>query len=98
MQDACLESQGGSVSIRKTCTSPKIMPVTPIMKVTRPDPPYMSPTWTPKVCKIIAFMSVIMGLRLLFYILFRGVSVSPNNTVVPMSGPFLELKTLDPKP
>ena len=26
-------------------------------------------TWTPKVCKIMAFMAVIMGLGLLFYIL-----------------------------
>ena len=26
-------------------------------------------TWTPKVCKITAFMAVIMGLGLLFYIL-----------------------------
>ena len=26
-------------------------------------------TWTPKVCKIMAFMIVIMGLGLLFYIL-----------------------------
>ena len=26
-------------------------------------------TWTPKVCKIIAFMAIIMGLRLLFYVL-----------------------------
>ena len=26
-------------------------------------------TWTPKVCKRMAFMAVIMGLRLLFYIL-----------------------------
>ena len=29
----------------------------------------MSPTWTPQVCKIMAFMAVIMGLGLLFYIL-----------------------------
>ena len=28
-----------------------------------------SPTWTPKVCKIMAFMAIIMGLRLLFYML-----------------------------
>ena len=27
------------------------------------------PTWTPKVCKIVAFMAVIMGSGLLFYIL-----------------------------
>ena len=27
-------------------------------------------TWTPKVCKIMAFIAVIMGLRLLFYILW----------------------------
>ena len=26
-------------------------------------------TWTPKVCKIIAFVAVILGLGLLFYIL-----------------------------
>ena len=26
-------------------------------------------TWTPKVCKIMAFMAVIMGLGLLFYML-----------------------------
>ena len=26
-------------------------------------------TWTPKVCKIMAFMAIIMGLGLLFYIL-----------------------------
>ena len=28
-------------------------------------------TWTPKVCKIMAFMAVIMGLGLLFYILLE---------------------------
>ena len=28
-----------------------------------------SNTWTPKVCKIMAFMAVILGLGLLFYIL-----------------------------
>ena len=28
-----------------------------------------NPTWTPKVCKIMAFMAVILGLGLLFYIL-----------------------------
>ena len=28
-----------------------------------------SATWTPKVCKIMAFMAVIMGLGLLFYLL-----------------------------
>ena len=28
------------------------------------------PTWTPKVCKMMAFMAIIMGLGLLFYILF----------------------------
>ena len=28
-----------------------------------------TPTWTPKVCKIMAFMAIIMGLGLLFYIL-----------------------------
>ena len=27
-------------------------------------------TWTPKVCKIMAFMAIIMGLGLLFYIIF----------------------------
>ena len=27
-------------------------------------------TWTPKVCKIMAFRAVIMGLGLLFYILW----------------------------
>ena len=27
-------------------------------------------TWTPKVCKIMASMAIIMGLGLLFYILF----------------------------
>ena len=27
------------------------------------------PAWTPKVCKIMAFMAVILGLGLLFYIL-----------------------------
>ena len=27
------------------------------------------PTWAPKVCKIMAFMAIIMGLGLLFYIL-----------------------------
>ena len=26
-------------------------------------------TWTPKVCKIMAFMAILMGLGLLFYIL-----------------------------
>ena len=34
-------------------------------------------TWTPKLCKIMAFMAVIMGLGLLFYILF-GVWVGLN--------------------
>ena len=29
----------------------------------------LGPTWTPKVCKIMAFMAIIMGLGLLFYIL-----------------------------
>ena len=29
----------------------------------------METTWTPKVCKIMALMAVIMGLGLLFYIL-----------------------------
>ena len=29
-------------------------------------------TWTPKVCRIMAFMAVIRGLGLLFYILFGG--------------------------
>ena len=29
----------------------------------------MGITWTPKVCKIIAFMAITMGLGLLFYIL-----------------------------
>ena len=29
----------------------------------------LNPTWTPKVCKIMAFVAVIMGLGLLFYIL-----------------------------
>ena len=29
-------------------------------------------TWTPKVCKIMAFMAVIMGLRPLLYLLFGG--------------------------
>ena len=27
-------------------------------------------TWTPKLCKIMAFMAVLMGLGPLFYILF----------------------------
>ena len=26
-------------------------------------------TWTPKVCKIMAFMAILMGLGLVFYIL-----------------------------
>ena len=30
---------------------------------------YLDPTWIPKVCKIMAFMAVILGLGLLFYIL-----------------------------
>ena len=29
----------------------------------------LNPTWAPKVCKIMAFMAVIMGLGRLFYIL-----------------------------
>ena len=29
----------------------------------------MRTSWAPKVCKIMAFMAIIMGLRLLFYIL-----------------------------
>ena len=37
----------------------------------------LSPTWTPKVCKIVAFMAVIMGLGLLFYILL-GFRYTPN--------------------
>ena len=32
-------------------------------------PSALNPTWTPKVCKIMAFRAVIMGLGLLFYIL-----------------------------
>ena len=28
----------------------------------------LNPTWTPKVCKMMAFMAVTMGLGLLFYI------------------------------
>ena len=31
--------------------------------------PYLNPTWTPKVCKIMACMAVILGLGLLFHIL-----------------------------
>ena len=34
-------------------------------------------TWTPKVCKIMAFMAIIRGLRLLFHILL-GVQVYPK--------------------
>ena len=30
----------------------------------------LSTTWTPKVCEIMAFMSIIRGLGLLFYILW----------------------------
>ena len=29
----------------------------------------LSPTWTPKVCKLMAFWAIIKGLGLLFYIL-----------------------------
>ena len=29
----------------------------------------LKPTWTPRVCKIVAFMAVITGLGPLFYIL-----------------------------
>ena len=31
---------------------------------------FLSYTWTPKVCKIMALMAIIMGLGLLFYILW----------------------------
>ena len=34
-----------------------------------PEIQTLSPTWTPKVCKIMAFMAIILGLVLLFYIL-----------------------------
>ena len=34
-----------------------------------PDGSQLRSTWTPKMCKIMAFMAVIMGLGLLFYIL-----------------------------
>ena len=30
---------------------------------------YFACTWTPKVCKIMTFMAIILGLGLLFYIL-----------------------------
>ena len=36
---------------------------------TLPKCPALSPTWAPRVCRIIAFMAVIMGLGLLFHIL-----------------------------
>ena len=32
-------------------------------------PGEMTPTWTPKVCRIMAFMAIMRGLGLLFYIL-----------------------------
>ena len=40
-----------------------------------------SSTWAPKVCKIMAFMAIIMGLGLLFYILlgFRQYLFHPIN-------------------
>ena len=46
-------------------------------------------TWTPKVCKIMAFMAIIMGLGLLFYILlgFRYPSCNyPRDLYVLTSG------------
>ena len=41
-----------------------------------------APTWTAKVCKIIAFMSIIMGLGLLFYNLqpYQGQVTSQNES------------------
>ena len=33
------------------------------------SPGNLNPTWTPKVCKIMAFKAIIKGLGLLFYIL-----------------------------
>ena len=36
----------------------------------------VTPTWTPKVGKIMAFMAVIMGLGLLFYIFFGGLGIT----------------------
>ena len=42
----------------------------------RYKPANLGGTWTPKVCKIMAFMAITMGLGLLFYILlgFRYLS------------------------
>ena len=43
---------------------------------------HISQTWTPKISKIMAFMAVIMGLGLLFYILlgFRNL-INPLHTL-----------------
>ena len=40
------------------------------------------PTWTPKVCKIMASMAVIMGLGLLFYILLGCRYTLPPNVFI----------------
>ena len=56
----------------------------------RPQPkPYLDP----KVCKIMAFMAVIMGLRLVFYILlgFRYVeTLNPKSSNPRSANPHLE--------
>ena len=46
-------------------------------------------TWAPKVCKIMAFMAIIMGLGLLFYILlgFRYCCSSPARGLRAILGP-----------
>ena len=41
-------------------------------------------TWTPKVCKIMAFMAILMGLGLLFYILLGFRYHSDDSTHGPM--------------
>ena len=46
----------------------------------------MISTWTPKVCKIMAFMAIIMGLGLTFYILL-GFRETLNSTLKPRGGP-----------
>ena len=52
-------------------------------------------TWTPKVCKIMAFMAIFLGLGLLFYILwgFRWRFPTVSGFRV-----FANYETLDPKP
>ena len=47
--------------------------------------PIVMRTWTPKVCRVMAFMAIIMGLRLLSYILL-GFRYTYNLHIYPYNG------------